>query len=103
MSRHAIDRALDMNIDGAEIREAYERPDHIYWSAPYGAWNYQRGRICLCLKETPDGLLVTTVLWSTAEAWAADAVVAPLGGGRELRGAAKVIAARTMRRPDGDR
>lgn len=94
MSHHAIERALEMNLDGEDIRNTYEDPEQIYWSVKYEAWNYLRGSLCLAVKEDTGGDVVVTVLWATPEAWAADAALAPLGPGRELRGMAKVLLAR---------
>lgn len=98
MTKHAIERALDMNVEGDEIREAFENPERIYWSPRHDSWNYQRGRVCLGVKEAEGQHLILTVLWATDEAWVEDADLAPIAPGRELRGVAKVLAAQRGRR-----
>jgi hypothetical protein len=35
MSKHAVDRALEMNVDGVEIRACYDRPENVLWSRKY--------------------------------------------------------------------
>lgn len=73
-TKHAIERALDMNVPGEEIRACYEQPTNTYFSQKHGSWTYQRGRLALALKrdeETGDDAIVT-VLWATAEAWEND-------------------------------
>lgn len=92
MTKHAIDRALDMAIEGEEIREAFIHPERIYWLPRHEAWTYQRGRIALGVREEGKTHLVLTILWATDEAWVEDAVKAPLMEGRELRGVAKSLA-----------
>lgn len=70
MSAHAIDRALEMGVDGVEIRAAYDHPTDITWSVKYGAYCYIRGRITLAVTE--DRTRVMTVLWSSEHGWRAD-------------------------------
>jgi len=70
MSRHALDRALEMDVAGDEIRECYERPIQIIWSRKYSAFWYVRGRITLSVTE--DRACVITVLWSNERDWRAD-------------------------------
>lgn len=94
MSPHAVERALDMGLEGHEIREAMESADQIYWSQKYEAWTYQKGRVALGVVEKGLTYVVTTVLWARDSDWAADAAIAPLPTGRELRGPAAALARR---------
>lgn len=70
MSKHALERALEMNVDGAEIRTCYDRPTDVIWSRKYSCWWYIRGRITLSISE--DRACVITVLWSNEHDWRAD-------------------------------
>lgn len=83
MSKHAIDRALDMAVDGQEIRDAFERPRDKYFSARTQSWWLTRGRVTLAV-STAEPPVVTTILPATAAAWAADQEFEPLEG-RESR------------------
>lgn len=83
MSKHALERALEMSVDGDEIRRAYETPECIYWSTGKNAWAYTRGRITLGVCE--DRSVVTTVIWSSVEDWEADCARGGDLTGREPR------------------
>ena len=80
LSNHAIERALDMNVEGAEIRDAFEKPRKVYLEPNTGATWRTRGRVSLCCRETDDTILITTIVWATANAWANDSQHVPLAG-----------------------
>lgn len=87
-TQHALDRALDMAVDGFELRTVIESPDFAYVSRKHEAWVFEAGRVAVGLRpsrENPDVWAVLTVLWSTAEAWELDASMGPLPHGREDR------------------
>ncbi|PZF11743.1 hypothetical protein [Curtobacterium sp. MCLR17_034] len=83
MSKHAIDRALEMGVTGEEIRACFDHPADITWSTKYRAWCYIRDRITLSITE--DGTTVMTVLWSTEHAWHIDYARGGDMNGRERR------------------
>jgi hypothetical protein len=70
MSKHALERALEMNVAGEEIRACYERPVEMMWSQKYACWWFIRGRVTLSVTE--DRTCVITVLWSNEHDWRAD-------------------------------
>lgn len=69
MSHHALSRAVEMELEGDEIRNAFLDPDAIVRSKTHPGWNYRRGRITLGVSE--DRAWVTTVVWSTQQDWEA--------------------------------
>jgi hypothetical protein len=82
MSRHAVDRALDMALEGDEIRDAFEKPRRTYYSRETDStWN-TRGRITVCWRQSTTDLLpiITTVVWATPNAWTDDDQYAPISG-----------------------
>lgn len=83
MSKHAIDRALEMGVTGEEIRATYDRPADIIWSIRYRAYCYTRGRVTLAITE--DRSTVVTVLWSSEHGWRADYARGGDLAGRERR------------------
>lgn len=96
LSRHAIDRALDMNVTGEEIRAAIETPSSAYISRKHDAWLFENGRIGVGLRRHWDDYrrwAVVTVIWATAEGWIADAMVAGMPEGRGLGKTLERIAA----------
>ena len=72
MSRHALQRAVDMAIEPDEIRDAFDRPREKFFSNRTQSWMFTRGRVTLCLVEEPHGLVVTTILWARTSDWVAD-------------------------------
>jgi hypothetical protein len=70
MSKHALERALEMGVEGDEIRSAFEQPEETIWSQKYKSWWLIRGRITLSVSE--DRACVITVLWCTEHAWRLD-------------------------------
>ncbi len=69
MSKHALDRAVDMAVEGHEIRAAMLRPRHVHQLPGYTAY-YTHGRITLVVAT--DNWVVKTILWATANAWIED-------------------------------
>lgn len=70
MSKHAMERALEMDVAGEEIRACYDVPSQVIWSQKYSAYWYQRGRITLSVSA--DRQTIITVLWASAHDWRAD-------------------------------
>jgi len=63
LSQHAIDRALDMAIDGEAIRKVLEEPEG-KWDCPDPERElWWHGRVCLAV-NIPQKRVVT-VLWNT--------------------------------------
>lgn len=83
MTKHAVDRALEMAVGGEEIRECLERPRRAFYDSAHGVWVYSRGRISLPVAFEAQGPRVTTVLWSSDGGWRTDAQVAPMPKGRD--------------------
>lgn len=83
MSKHALDRALEMNVTGVEIRTCFEHPTDMYWSTKHEKWRYTRGRISLGVSS--DHTTVITVLWSSQHDWRADYARGGDLAGRERR------------------
>lgn len=82
LTRHAIDRALDMGVTAQEIRECLMRPAKTKRSGKYpGCTNYLLGRIVCAVDPDKN---VTTILWASAVYWKADLEIAPFEG-REFR------------------
>jgi hypothetical protein len=82
MSRHGLIRALDMALEGTEIRDAFERPRRTYYSPESrSTWN-TRGRVTVCWRQGQGDPLpvITTVVWATANAWTNDDQYAPIRG-----------------------
>jgi hypothetical protein len=71
MSRHAVERAVDMAITADEIRDAFERPREKHFQERTRSWIYTRGRVTLCIVINPEPI-VTTVLWARTSDWVAD-------------------------------
>jgi hypothetical protein len=62
-----------MTVEGAEIREAFENPESIYWSPKYGNTVMVRGRIALCVDHNAYGVsTVVTIIWATPDEYAND-------------------------------
>lgn len=83
LSKHAIERALEMGVDGDEIRDAYDNPDEIFWSNKYQMYGYTRGRITLSISE--ERSCIVTILWASEHAWRADYARGGELGNRERR------------------
>ena len=81
LSKHAIDRALDMGVSGEEIRQCLMHPEIVQTSQKYeNTLNYQAGRIVCAVRDNT----VVTVGWSTRELWCEDMARGEYGG-RALR------------------
>lgn len=67
---HALQRALDMRLDGDEIRECLLTP---WWKQKSGRGDDRElfyGRRITCVVQQDN--LVVTVVWRTAQDWKAD-------------------------------
>lgn len=87
-TRHAIDRMLDMAVEGEEVRKVFTAPRFGYWSRKHEAWVLESGRLTVGYREAadhPGKWAVLTVLWRTDAEWARDAAIAPLPKGRYVR------------------
>lgn len=74
LTKHAIERALDMAVPGSEIRDCYQQPTEKKWNPKYGCSTYSRGRLALSVRfdeDTQEDVIVT-ILWANQEAWEAD-------------------------------
>lgn len=76
MTRHALQRALDMRLEPAQIQSALENPTVIP-SRHAGTEYWQSGSIALAVKTDRGYPAVVTVLWSTEQAFLDDMQVAP--------------------------
>src|SRR5690606_39565133 len=45
-SSHAVDRMLDMNVEGLEIQSALFDPAIVHFSVKHSSWNFISGRVC---------------------------------------------------------
>ena len=84
-SKHAIERALDMAVDPAVIRECLLRPEVIKKSTRYPQCDLYMLRDITC-SVARDCNLVATIMWRTDEAWRKDLIDGPAFEGRSYRG-----------------
>ena len=85
-SKHAVSRALDMNVESLEIQSALFDPAVVHFSAKHSSWNFISGRVCCGVYVDSKGLAtVLTVLWRNREDWKRDLEFGTYGG-REFRG-----------------
>lgn len=87
-SKHALQRALDMGVEGHDITAALTKPEYGYWSRKHSGWCATSGRVSVAFRadvEDEGRWVVLTTLWATEEAWEDDAAKAPLPDGRELK------------------
>ena len=64
LTKHAVQRALDMAVDAEELRDILCCPKRTWRSDKYeGCWNLSNGRITLAVD--PDTRDVITVLWDS--------------------------------------
>lgn len=70
MSRHAMNRALEMDLDGADIRAAITNPRYV-GTAPEGREYRTRGKVTAVVTQTVP-MTVVTLLWATVNAWQND-------------------------------
>lgn len=69
LTKHAIARALDMGVEGDEIRQALLHPERVRKSRIYkDTKNYTAGRISLAVCNNH----VITVVWSSQELYDED-------------------------------
>lgn len=83
ISRHAVERILDMRIEPQDVRECLMRPIRVRGQRSYPEHDlYEYGDFaCVVHRETKT---VVTVVWRTHEAWKAD-LSAGQYGGRSVR------------------
>lgn len=84
LARHAIQRALDMGIDGGLIRRALESPAKIAYSKRFGTYLYDYKDITVAVARTPTVNHITTILWRNDKKWRKDLSRGSYGG-RTLR------------------
>lgn len=81
ITKHALERALDMQIEGHEICAALDHPDEIAESIKYpGSKHYKLGNIALSISFDKDIPTICTIVWANREAWQADLLRAPCEG-----------------------
>lgn len=72
-SRHARQRWAQMSseagLDSSELVRVLRLPVRVVWSEKHSSWVWVGERIAVPVIDTSDGLVVTTVLWSTHELW----------------------------------
>jgi len=91
ITRHAVDRALEMGIAGEDIRACLESPDEVVASVKYpGTWHYKRDDFTLCVAFDRDIPTVVTCVWGSNEAWRRDLLERPYNGDREYRPAQRL-------------
>lgn len=77
MSKHAIERALDMGVTGEEIRQCLEYPETNYKSKKYeNTTNFMAGRLIVAVRDNT----VVTVGWATLDLWKEDLERGEYGG-----------------------
>lgn len=70
VTHHALERAIDMGVDGDEIREAFTNP-RFKGATGSDRQLRTRGRISLVVThDSPPAII--TVLWATVNAWQTD-------------------------------
>jgi len=80
MTRHAIDRVLDMGIDGCLIRKALESPANVGYSKRFGTFLYDYKDITVAVARYPTVSQITTVLWRNDKKWRKDLRRGDYGG-----------------------
>lgn len=80
LTRHAIERALDMDIDGCLIRAALERPANVGYSRTFGTFLYDYKDITVAVARYPTVNQVTTILWRNDKKWRKDLRRGDYGG-----------------------
>jgi hypothetical protein len=84
-SHHALQRALDMQVDGDTLRKVLTRPHYIIKCRDNARYDYfSRGDVT-CMVDSLSGLVIT-VLWRTEKAWRKDLKNKPAYAGRSYRG-----------------
>lgn len=79
-SRHALERALDMDVSGSELRTCLEKPWMVRPSTQIpGRDLYFGDRITCVVSATGE---VVTVVWRTADGWEADIAAGSYEGRR---------------------
>lgn len=85
MSRHALQRALDMQLEPDTIRKCLEQPQYVYQCRQRPEYDlYYRGDICCSVAR--DSGVVATILWRDEKHWAKDLKDRPGYEGRQWRG-----------------
>jgi hypothetical protein len=86
MSRHAIERALDMGLDGATIRAALEKPANVGYSTCFSTHLYDYKDITVVVAKGVAGGAgrtfnrITTILWRNDKKWRKDLRRGDYGG-----------------------
>lgn len=79
-SRHALERALDMDVPGSELRACLENPWMVRPSTRGdGRTSYFGKRITCVVSDTKK---VVTVVWRTADGWETDITAGEYAGRR---------------------
>jgi hypothetical protein len=71
ITKHALERGLEMGVLADEIRQAFLQPIEVWHSPKYDCQMRHRGRITLSIDMKGPTPNIITVLWSTPELWAA--------------------------------
>jgi len=90
LSKHALDRALDMGLTPEQIRNVVLTPEIRIWSKSekHGdAWLQRCGDLTAFVLDADEGRFVITFVWATDDAWKQDLAIGTYGG-RTYRGTA---------------
>lgn len=79
-SRHALERALDMDVPGSELRSCLEKPWMVRDSKRGDGRTLYFGERITCVVS--DNGQVVTVVWRTADGWEADITAGQYEGRR---------------------
>ena len=72
LSQHAIERALEMSVEGDEIADAMRNPEWSYYSYKHSKWCLTAGRISIGVTVRHGEARIVTVLWATKQGWLDD-------------------------------
>ena len=85
ISKHALERALDMQLDGRDIFAALDHPDQITDSIKYpNSKHYRHGDFALSISFDYEIPVICTIVWATQQAWRDD-LSHHTYGGRTIR------------------
>jgi hypothetical protein len=71
ITKHALERGLEMGVMADEIRQAFLAPAEVWHSPKYDTQMRHRDRVTLSIDIKQEPPMIVTVLWSTPELWAA--------------------------------
>lgn len=82
-SRLELMKSQPARLDMKEVYHALRLPERVLWSDSHESWVWVRDRVGVCVAFLKDGTgVITTILWSDSELWAANPRPEQLAGGR---------------------